>query len=85
MPGGSLGAGGWVAAGISQVVVTWPQGPVAAAPSGAAAEVAAPLPPSWEAGRARAGGEKRVPSARCDRSVADTYPAAVITGIKARV
>ena len=25
-----------------------------------------------------------MPLARCDRSVADTYPAAVITGIKAR-
>ena len=30
-------------------------------------------------------GKKRVPSARCDRSGADTYPAAVITGIRARV
>ena len=29
--------------------------------------------------------EKRVPSARCDRSVADTYPAAIITGIGVRV
>ena len=31
------------------------------------------------------GGEKRVPSARGDRMVTDTYPAAVITGIGARV
>ena len=29
--------------------------------------------------------EKRVPSARCDRSVADTYRAAIITGIGVRV
>ena len=31
------------------------------------------------------GGEKRVPSARWHCSVTDTYPAAVITGIRARV
>ena len=31
------------------------------------------------------GGEKRVPSARCDHSVTDTYLAAVMTGIRARV
>ena len=46
MLGGSLRAGGQVAAGRLWAAATWPQGPPAIAPSGAAAEVAAPSPSS---------------------------------------
>ena len=47
-----------MAAGTSRVVVTWPQGPAAADASGAATEVAAPSPSSWEAGRLGRGREE---------------------------
>ena len=58
MPGGSPGAEGQVAEGTLQAAPTLPQGLAAVAPSGAAAEEAAPSPSSWVAGPAQAGGRR---------------------------
>ena len=68
--------------GTPRAAATGPVGLSAAGPAGAPAGAAALVLFSWGASPARAGGEKRVPSAR---SVTDTYPTAIMTGIRARV
>ena len=78
--GGRAGGGGNAAGGGERTI-----GAVCGRPGGGSCRGGCTLAFFLGGWPCSGGEERRVPSARCDRSVTDTHPAAVMTGIRARV